>query len=151
MQFEGYEITEFEDFITRMQEEPEYLGDVRNLFIWLELIGETEGAKEKFFRHEGFISDVMALPPNYYVMKDEDLQVKDLRLYCQRLNEHVVILFNGGIKTKQKAQDCPNVSAYFRQANLLAKKINHLFNEGEISWNIDYTDIIFGEELILEL
>ncbi|MFZ5939677.1 MAG: hypothetical protein ACOYXB_03805 [Bacteroidota bacterium] len=148
---EESENTEFEDFLTRMESEPEYEEDVINLFSWLELIGEYEGAKEKYFRHEGLISDTKALPPPASQMDDNGLNVRDLRLYCQRLNEHVVILFNGGIKTKNKAQDCPNVSGYFRQANKFSKQINELFAQKEIKWNSNHTDIIFDSDLILEL
>ena len=32
---------------------------------------------------------------------------KNLRLYCIVANEHVVFLFNGGIKTAKYADDCP--------------------------------------------
>ncbi len=145
------EHTEFEDFLTRMESEADHEEDMINLYTWLEIIGEDEGAKEKYFRHEGFISDAKALPPKASIMEANELLVHDIRLYCQRLNEHVVILFNGGIKTKPKAQECPNVSIYFRQANNFAKQINDLFSEKEINWNSDYTDIIFDDDLTLQL
>ncbi|MDX2429407.1 MAG: hypothetical protein QNK35_00650 [Bacteroides sp.] len=148
---EGSEKTEFEDFLSRMEEESKYEEDVVNLFTWLKLIGEHEGAKQKFFRPEGTISDAMALPPRASIMKSNVLLVNSLRLYCQRLNEHVVILFNGGIKTAAKAQDCPNVSAHFKQANRVAKQINDLFIEKEIIWNDSYSDIHFNKDLTMEL
>ena len=105
IRLEGSDMTEFEDFLNRMESEPAHEEDVINLFTWLELIGENEGAKEKFFRHEGYISDAKALPPKSSLMEDNELPVNDIRLYCQRLNEHVVILFNGGIKTTPTAQE----------------------------------------------
>ncbi len=151
IRFEDSEFTEFENFLTRMESEHDFEEDVINLFTWLEIIGKKEGAKEKYFRHEGFISDVKALPPGAPIMKKHELIVRNVRLYCQRLNEHVVILFNGGIKTDTKAQNCPNVSVYFNQANLMAKQINELFKEKEIIWNSDHTDIVFGQDLTLTL
>jgi len=151
IRFEGADTTEFEDFLTRMESETEHAEDVINLFTWLELIGDNQGAKEKFFRHEGYISDTKALPPRSSVMEDNKLPVHDVRLYCQRLNQYVVILFNGGIKTKRTAQECPNVSAYFNQANRIAKQINELFKQKEIKWNSEHTDIIFDAVLTIEL
>ena len=151
IRLEGSQFTEFEDFLERMESEPVVELDVINLFTWLEIIGEKEGAKEKYFRHEGFISDAKALPPGAPIMKAHQLMVQDVRLYCHRLNENVVILFNGGIKTKTRAQDCPNVSIYFNQANRMAKQINDFFKEKEIRWNSDHTDIVFHQDLTLTL
>lgn len=47
-----------------------------------------------------------------------------LRLYCVRINEDIVILCSGDIKTKDNAQDCPNVSYHFRLANKISQKID---------------------------
>jgi len=142
---------EFVDFLERMESEIEFEEDMNNLFHWLEVIGESEGAKEKYFRNEAYLSDTSALPPPNRVMQHHELIVNDIRLYCFRVNEHVVFLFNGGIKTANKAQDCPNVSGYFKQANLLVKKINCLFQEKEIHWADNHRDICFDHELVIEL
>ena len=149
--FEHSENNEFYDFLNRMEDESEYEEDMNNLFVWLEYIGQKEGAKEKYFRHEGYNSDTSGLPPPRTIMEVYEIPVKDVRLYCFRLNEHVVVLFNGGIKTTDKAQDCPNVSQYFKQANNIVKKLNELFYENELSWNDDFTDIIFDDELTIEI
>lgn len=142
---------EFIDFLTRMENDKDHENDLNNLFEWLEIIGNTQGAKSEFFRPEGYVSDATALPPPLKIMEAYEIIVEDIRLYCLRLNESVVILFNGGIKTKQKSQDCPNVSKYFKQANIFSKKINALFGSNDISWNSNYTDIVFNEDLIIEI
>lgn len=149
VQFEEKEVNEFLDFLNRMENIEEIKEDLNFLFIWLEEIGDNYGALPKFFRHEG---SAEALPPPAHQMKLTELEIKEqLRLYCLRANEHIVFLFNGGVKTENKAQDCPNVSVYFRQANQLAKAINQLFKDRCITWNHDQTDIVFDTDLKIEL
>ncbi len=84
-------------------------------------------------------------------MEAIDIWVENLRLYCLVLNDHVVFLFNGGIKTADNAKDCPNVGPYIKQANELVKKIDELLINKEISWNKNQTDICFDENLEIEL
>ena len=85
-------------------------------------------------------------------MEFHEIIVKEyLRLYCFVANEHVVFLFNGGIKTTQFPYDCPNVGAYFKQANYLTRKIDELFQEKTVEWNRDFTDIIYDPSLTIEL
>ena len=151
VQFEDEEYPEFLRFLAKLEDETEYEEDMSNFFEWLEVVGDEEGAKDKFFRPEGYLSDTSALPPGAGIMKAYGLPVNDVRLYCLKLNEQVVILFNGGIKTSKKSQDCPNVKPFFIQANLLSKKINELIANKEIRWNDEYSDIIFDKELRIEL
>jgi hypothetical protein len=134
-----------------MEDITEIEDDINNLIVWIDEIGNNYGAQERFFRHEGNISDASALPPPQKIMYVNEIEVKDIRLYCLRANEHVVFLFNGGIKTTQKAQDCPNVALFFNHANQLTKAINTLFQEKEIKWNKDHTDIIIDEQTEIEL
>ena len=149
VQFEENDVNEFLDFLNRMEDIPDVEDELGILIAWLEEIGEKHGALEQFFRHEGAAH---ALPPPAKQMRVHELTVKEnMRLYCLKANEHVVFLFNGGIKTTIKAQDCPNVSPYFRQANLLAKAIDQLFSDGEIQWNNNFTDITFETDLALKL
>ncbi len=136
---------EFYNFIRRMNEKNEIQDDFEKLFVWLEEIGDREGAKERFFRHEGAAN---ALPPEAYLMKAHRIKLDGgLRLYCFRLDEKVVFLFNGDIKTAQKAQDCPNVGKYFKQANRFAIAIDKLIKENEIVWTSDSSNIIFDSDL----
>lgn len=79
-------------------------------------MGNLNGAKPRYFRSE---NEAHALP-TFEVSNPSGV----LRLYCTVLSENVVILFNGGIKTTQKAQDCPNVSGHFRSAIEFSKKLN---------------------------
>lgn len=47
----------------------------------------------------------------------------DLRLYCHWVNNRIMILYNGGIKTTHRAQDCPNVSRHFYNAQSWTKQL----------------------------
>ena len=151
VQFEGEEVNDFYDFLNRMEDIDEISDDLTNLMVWIEEIGDNYGAQQRFFRNESNTADVRALPPPHNQMKVKKIKVKDLRLYCMVLNEHVVFLFNGGIKTTDKAQKCPNVSPYFRRANQLGSKIDQLIKGGELSLNANHTDIIYDENLEIEL
>lgn len=119
----------FEDFISCFKTtEREKLN---HILIWMELIGDKYGATPNFFRPEGATADAAALPPKGTERKPHyteggNTKANNLRLYCLRANSHVVFLFNGGLKTKNKAQDCPNVGAPFRLANQLTKALEDL-------------------------
>ena len=123
---------------------------------WIKNIGNKYGAQNHLFRSEAFIADAAALPPAgkdkkpHYTEAGEKA-TNNLRLYCLRANEHVVFLFNGDLKTADKAQKCPNVKEHFLLANHLTKVIDEAFKEGEIQWNDDLTLLIYSDDLKLYL
>lgn len=106
---------------------------------WIKIIGDKYGAKNHLFRPEAEFADASALPPKGIEREPFFVEVgkkkaNNIRLYCLRANEKVVFLFNGDIKTKQYAQDCPNVKSHFKQANQLTKAIDAAFREKDIQW-----------------
>lgn len=141
----------FEDFLKRHQTDNQK--KLIHILSWMKEIGENRGALNDDFRHEKKAS---ALPPKgqnrkpVFVNKGKN-DINDLRLYCFPMNESVVFLFNGGIKTTKKAQECPNVSDHFKIANKLVSCIDDLFASGELSWNNEFSDIKFAEDLIFEI
>lgn len=152
IRFEQNDVNEFFDFLNRMEEVEEVNDDLSNLLVWIEEIGEKYGAvKNRFFRNESITTDVQALPPSRKQMVAFELPVENLRLYCLVLNEFVVFLFNGGIKTTQEAKDCPNVGPYIKQANNIVVKLDEQIRLGNITWNYDHTDINFIKNLEIEL
>lgn len=152
IRFKENEVSEFFDFLNRMEDIGEVSEDLSNLLVWIEQIGENFGAiKDRFFRNESIIADVQALPPSKKQMEVYEILVEDLRLYCMVLNENVVFLFNGGIKTTDNAKECPNVGPLIKQANQIVKKIDECLKNKDISWNDDHTDIKFDEDLEIEL
>jgi hypothetical protein len=145
------DVNEFFDFLNRMEEIEEVEEDLSNLLVWIEEIGENIGAKKHLFRNESITADLQALPPPAKQMEVYEIPVENLRLYCLVLNEHVVFLFNGGIKTTNNAKDCPNVGPHIKRANQIAGKIDEQLKQNEITWNFEHTDIEFDENLEFEL
>ncbi len=132
---------------------------LNHILKWIQVIGDKFGASRFFFRPEAEIADASALPPTginrepaYIEFNSEkgehENAANNLRLYCFRVNEHVVFLFNGDIKTRNRAQDCENVRSHFRLANKLTSVIESSFGN-EICWNEHKTDIIIEHDFEL--
>ena len=85
-------------------------------------IGDEMGALEVFFRFENI---AQALPPAG-THKVEGIYINygkfPLRLYCLRISESLVVLFNGSEKTEESAQG-GKTSMVFHEANFFAKRI----------------------------
>lgn len=130
-----------------------------HIMAWIQVIGDKIGAKENYFRNESETANTGALPPKgkdrepVYVETDdtgvEQNVPNNLRLYCMRISENVVFLFNGDVKTADKAQDCKNVKPHFQLANLLTKLIDKALIDKDIKWNKNYTDIIVEDDFCL--
>jgi len=76
---------------------------------------------------------------------------EQIRLYCLYVSKNIVIHFNGGIKTKQKAQDCENVKRYFLEAEKLTAIIDSMIREREIEFDHGRSSILNHEEIELWL
>jgi len=74
------------------------------------------------------------------VLEIEVVNDSELRLYCVRLSNEVVILLSGGIKTENQALKCPNVKKHFRFAQVVANRIDELIRNRDI--------IIAGKEIV---
>lgn len=109
-------------------------------------MGNKRGAMEYMFRDESYNGSAKALPSPRNILHEEC----SLRWYCIRMRPSTVVLFNGGEKTAQTAQDCPNVWPHFLQANELSNKIWKAFDEGEITFNSD-DRLELDDEFKLEL
>lgn len=98
----------------------------------MDIGNHEEGAVFDLFRQERLC---VALPPKGKYLD----KAIDLRLYCHWVSRNVVILFNGGVKTANKAQDCPNVSIHFYNAQSWTKQLMEIGIEtnGQRIVNID--------------
>lgn len=123
---------------------------------WLKEIGESYGAREHYFRPEQHHGEASGLPPKgadrqpTYTEDGKNVP-NNLRLYCYRLNESVVILFSGAVKTANKALDCPHVKPHFKLANRLTRAIDTAIKEKEILWIDNCSDIYFEDTFFMEL
>lgn len=121
LQVEGKPMTEFREFLTRMQnnkKDQRQVGEINRL---IKKIGNEYGAQDRYFKREGFAE---RLPPPTHHFIDSDGETDfGLRLYCVRLTDEIVILLNGDRKTAQKLKDCPNCKKHFDFANLVSDKI----------------------------
>ncbi len=95
------------------------------LVLILELIGDVYGALDDFF--DRFENKAQALPPKPGKVKLEIMHLGanfPLRLYCYRISDSIVVLFNGGIKDADTAQESGDLSMKFRDAQQYAQKIS---------------------------
>jgi hypothetical protein len=118
------------------------------------VIGDKMGALEDFFRFE---NSAHGLPPagNFHVGEIAlRFQSFPLRLYCLRISERLVILFNGGEKTSRTAQG-GKTSMHFHDANRFAKRIMEALQEGELhimaGGRVLWGEEMEGESVILSM
>lgn len=96
------DFSELERFFEKFPEGCPYDEDVDTIIAWLDKIGET-GALERYFRHEGRYGDgVSAIP----------IETSNLRLYCIRISNRILIFGNGGVKDRAKWQDSETLTDY---------------------------------------
>ncbi len=128
IQIEGEEHSVFEQFILRYQQDPLLSEEFNDLMAWITIrMGEQRGALERFFRHER-MAKALPPPPRYLEISYE----QQLRLYCIRIIDRIVILFDGAVKTAATAQECPFVGPHFQRANQYAEAIDQAMRTGEI-------------------
>lgn len=115
--------SETDKFFQKFRYHEKLKDPLRELAKFIEVvIGDEYGAVEEFFRFE---NAAQALPPSG-TYRVEDLYINlgnfPLRLYCLRISESLVVLFNGGEKTADTAQG-GKTSMAFQEANIFAKRI----------------------------
>ena len=102
IQMDEEALSELERFFEKFPEGCSFDEDVDIIIAWLDRIGET-GALERYFRYEGRYGDgVSAIP----------IETSNLRLYCIRLSDRILIFGNGGVKDCATWQDSENLTEY---------------------------------------
>ncbi len=130
VRWEGAALSETDKFFVKYENDSTFQRPLQELAKFISnKIGDEMGALEDFFRFE---NAAQALPPSG-TYKVEDLYINfgnfPLRLYCLRISETLVVLFNGGEKTAYTAQG-GKTSMAFQEANIFAKRIlNALINK----------------------
>lgn len=96
------ELSELERFFEKFPEGCPFDEDVDTIIAWLDKIGET-GALERYFRYEGKYGDgVSAIP----------IETSNIRLYCIRLSDRILIFGNGGVKDCAAWQNSDTLAEY---------------------------------------
>lgn len=136
--------TETDKFFLKYENHATLQRPLQELAIFItKKMGDEMGALEAFFRFE---NAAHALPPSgsYRV---EDIYINygnfPLRLYCLRISETLVVLFNGAEKTAKTAQD-GNTSMAFNEANSFAKRILNALNNKDIFITADQRSFTEG-------
>ncbi len=143
--------SETENFLRRIYES-EHKQSLYELTAFIfEEIGNKRGSKEYFFNR--FENRVTALPPKKVgrvisLAKTNEISFDlfniKIRLYCLRLSDSVVVLFNGGIKLSNlSAQNDSGVSMHFHNANKYAQRILEAINDGTIC--VTYRSMVASE------
>jgi len=123
------DFTETDKFFTKYENDIKFQRSIQELAMFIsKKIGDEMGASECFFRFE---NTAQALPPSG-THNVENISINygnfPLRLYCLRISESLVVLFNGGEKTDGTAQG-GKTSMAFQEANIFAKRILEALKE----------------------
>ncbi|HCX23893.1 MAG: hypothetical protein CMB80_12685 [Flammeovirgaceae bacterium] len=110
VEFEGLESNETDLFISRFSSLEEHSFDFNAIISWINRIGEY-GALERYFRPE---KRACAIPIS---------SGHNLRLYCFRVTDEILILGNGGVKSSQKVKNSPDCFPHFEIMNQVATKV----------------------------
>jgi len=94
--------TEFEMFLSKFEEEAEFNEDYQRILAALEIILDR-GALERYFRPEGSINDNLCAIP---------IESGNIRLFCLRISDQILILGNGDKKTTRTYQEDRKLLGY---------------------------------------
>lgn len=125
------EVSETERFFVKFYNTEEYKENILELIALLDHIGNNIGVNQYLFRHEGA---AQGLPKNAKRLTSAlrlNFANFPLRLYCLRVTDEVLILFNGGVKNAQTAQES-DASMQFMEAQRFCKRIDEALSEREI-------------------
>ena len=128
-------LTEFEKFLDKFPNDCKYKEDIDIIISWIEKITE-KGALSRYFKPEGKYGDGVGAIP---------IETNNIRLYCLRLSDKILILGNGGIKDADTWQDSPTLSPFVellidtsRFINTRRQKGNIQLNDKTIAGNLNF-------------
>ena len=112
--------TEFERFLSKFEEEAALNENYQRILAALEIILD-KGALERYFRPEGtMLDDLCALP----------LESGDIRLYCLRISDEILILGNGDKKTTRTYQEDKRLLGYALDLQRFEKLLKKDIDDG---------------------
>lgn len=127
---EGSKHLEMEKFVRKYEDDPIYGPPVDEIMsLLVDFMGEESGADELLFNRP--VNAASELPPTGKIGYELGFggRMFPLRLFCLRLSDHVVVLFNGGIKSSERTQNSPDLSMKMYEAHQYAQKILNEFGK----------------------
>jgi hypothetical protein len=96
-----------------------------------ESIANKYGATDDFFDRVENKAQALPPKPKMYVEEIKEMGSQfPLRLFCYRISEQIVVLFNGGIKNAYSAQDSKGLSIRFYEAQAFVRIIEEALRSG---------------------
>ena len=133
IKFNGENATEFEKFLQTFKDNAELNADFQRIVYAVSKI-LTNGALERYFRPEGKFNDgVCAIP----------IESGQLRLYCLRMSDQILIVGNGGVKATRTYNEDPILSGYVLDLQKFEKLIEAGVKNGSLS--IEEKEIVGSE------
>ena len=120
--FDGSEESEFEKFLATFKDNGKHNRDFSIILLALEKI-IAKGALERLFRVEGKMNDnVTALA----------IDSHQLRLYCLRISDQILILGNGGVKKTRTYEEDAKLLGYVVDLQLFDKALAEAQKKGTV-------------------
>ena len=120
IRFEGQTETEFEKFMQRFKDDAERQEDLSVILNLITKMLTVSGFLERLFRYEGKMSDRVAAMP-------QPTDHTELRLYCLRLSDSVLIVGNGGVKNARTYEESEELNGYV----ITLQKLDRLLKQAE--------------------
>ena len=115
--------TEFERFLSKFEEEAEFNEDYQRILAALEIILDR-GALERYFRPEGSINDNLCAIP---------IESGNIRLFCLRISDQILILGNGDKKTTRTYQEDRKLLGYALDLQKFDKLLKKDLEDGVVT------------------
>ena len=116
--FESDSLSEYDKFINKFIDNAQLESDLNRLLNLIRDMIDNSGFLERYFRPEGKYADrAVALP----IMRN------NLRLYCLRLSDSVLIVGNGGVKDSKTYQENAELNGYV----ITLQKLDALLKDAE--------------------
>lgn len=120
--FEMDGTTEFERFMRKFESEASLNKDYQRILYALQWILD-HGAFERYFRPEGAMKDNLCALP---------LESGDIRLYCLRISDQVLILGNGDVKRTLTYQEDKKLLGYVLDLQRFDELLRQGLSDGSI-------------------
>ena len=121
--FQMNRTTEFERFLSKFEEEAEFNEDYQRILAALEIILDR-GALERYFRPEGSINDNLCAIP---------IESGNIRLFCLRISDQILILGNGDKKTTRTYQEDRRLLGYALDLQKFDKLLKKDLEDGVVT------------------